>query len=61
MSNKKEANQLGCQFEQDNGGIEFLKVCMSAFSRLIVDKGVASEEELRQYFIDEVKRRENEE
>jgi len=56
MSNKDEANKVGCELEEECGSIDFLKVCISAFSRLMVDKGVATEEELRQMFIDEVKR-----
>jgi hypothetical protein len=56
MSNKEEANKLGYELEKEDGTSVFLKVCMSACSRLLVEKGIATEEELRQSFIDEVKR-----
>jgi len=56
MSNKDEANEVGCDLEEKYGTTDFLKVCISAFTRFIVDKGLATEEELRQRFIDEAKR-----
>ena len=55
MVNKEEANKVGVELEEELGSIDFLKVCISTCSRLLVDKGIATEEELRQRFIDEVK------
>jgi len=58
MSNKEEANEVGWGIEEKYGSVDFLKICISTFSRFLVDKGMVTEEELRQRFIDEAKRHE---
>lgn len=55
MSNKEEAQEVGGEFEEKYGSEAFIKVCMSTMTRLLVDKGIVTEEELRQRFIDETK------
>jgi len=55
MSNKQEANKFGCEYEEEFGSVDFIKVCLNVCTRLLVEKGIATEEELRQRFIDEIK------
>jgi len=54
---KEESNKLGHAFEKKFGGVELLKAAFSSFCRLMVDKGVCTEDEIQTYFIKEVEER----
>lgn len=55
--NKLSIKRLGRDFEKQYGSIKLLKVAGSALTRLLVKKGICSEQELLESFVEEVERR----
>ncbi len=53
---KKEMQQLAVDFEKANGTEAFLKVSLSSVTRLLVEKGLCTEDELKVSFLREVNR-----
>lgn len=43
------------EFEEKSGSILFLKLCGSVVNRILVDKGIVTEEELKGYLQKELK------
>jgi hypothetical protein len=48
----KSINSIACRFEMNHGTEAFLKACMSGISKTLVNKGVCTEEELQNGFLE---------
>ena len=54
MADKEEVNRVATKFEKVYGTEALLKVSFSAFARLLVSKGIITEDEILDQFIDEI-------
>jgi len=50
--------ELAKAFEEKHGSSEFIKAACSVVNKLLVDKGLVTADELREYMKDELHRRE---
>lgn len=56
MKKCEEASIVGGELEEKEGFEAFIKIGASAITRLLVKKGILTEEEICEAFLDEVKR-----
>ncbi len=54
MADKEEVNRVARKFEKIYGTEALLKVSFSSFAKLLVEKGVITEEDILDSFIEEV-------
>lgn len=54
MADKEEVNRVASKFEEVYGTDALLKVSFSSMARLLVAKGILTEDEILDQFIDEV-------
>lgn len=54
MADKEEVNRVACKFENIYGTDALCKVAMSSVNKLLVEKGLLTEDELLDAFIDEL-------
>jgi len=53
----KRCKRESCAFEKKNGAIGLMKVVLNAMSKILVGKGVCTEDELRRAFLDVLEQR----
>jgi len=51
----KDACEVVCEFEKKHGSIPLLKAGMSAINKILVEKGVCTEAELKQEMFSQMK------
>ena len=52
---KNKSHTIACNFEKKHGHTMFLKTALSAITKVLVKKGVVTENELQDSFISETK------
>lgn len=56
MSKFEECNEKCCDFESEHGSIELIKAGISVINKILVDKGIVSEDEIQEAMIKKIDR-----